>query len=97
MKTNLSVWFEVFEPDNGNGTQYIADFPTFEQAKECAGDKYCIDMIIALDDDNGFSVLEDGDNLYTVQVYPEFKQYAHNMKPVITVENKGETDGNNGN
>lgn len=90
MKTNLSVWFEVFEPIDGNETRYIADFPTFEQAKECAGVEYCVDMIIALEDDNGFSVLEDGDNLYTVQVYPTFKQYAHNMKPTITVENKGE-------
>lgn len=83
MKTNLSVWFEVFEPDNGNGTTYIADFPTFEQAKDCAKDKYCVDMIIALEDDYGDSFLEDGDNLYTVQVYPEFKEYVHNMKPVI--------------
>lgn len=86
MKTNLSVWFEVFEPIDDKETRYIADFPTFEQAKECAGDEYCIDMIVALEDEDGFSVLEDGDNLYTVQVYPEFKQYVHNMKPIITTD-----------
>lgn len=86
MKTNLSVWFEVFEHIDDKETRYIADFPTFEQAKECAGDEYCIDMIVALEDEDGFSVLEDGDNLYTVQVYPEFKQYVHNMKPIITTD-----------
>lgn len=86
MQTNLSVWFEVFEADNGNGTRYIDDFPTYEQAVKCAGDKYCVDMIIALETDNGDSILEDGDNLYTVQVYPEFKQYKRNMKPIITME-----------
>ena len=90
MKTNLSVWFEVFEPIDDNNTRYIADFPTYEQAVECAGVEYCVDMIIALEDDNGFSVLEDGDNLYTVQVYPKFKQYAHNMKPTIITEYEGE-------
>ena len=85
-KTNLSIWFEVFEADNGNGTRYIGDFPTYEQAVECAGDQYCVDMKIALETDDGDSVLEDGDNLYTAQVYPEFKQYIHNMNPIITID-----------
>jgi hypothetical protein len=86
IQANLSVWFEVFEPIDGNDTRYIADFPTFEQAKECAGVEYCVDMVVALQDDNGFSLLEDGDVLFVVQVYPEFKQYKHDMKPIIKID-----------
>lgn len=80
-KVNLSVWYEIFDPETHD---YIADCPTFEQAKEIAGDKYCVDLIIELNTDNGSNLIESDDRLYTVQVYPEYKQYrTHDLQPVL--------------
>lgn len=86
-KTHLSVWYEIFAPDNGNGTTYIADRPTFEQAKQIAGDKYCVDVIVELCTEDGESILESGDRLFTAQVYPEYKSYNnHDRQPVILLD-----------
>lgn len=92
VKTNLSVYFEVF--DTANENEYITDFPTLEEAisyvdeTNSAGKHYAVDMVVDLEDTKTEeTIIESGDRLYTMQVYPKPAQYNnHDMSPVLVVE-----------
>lgn len=95
VKTKLSVYFEVF--DTANGNEYITDFPTLEEAiayaeeENASGKHYAVDMVMDLMDyDTEESLPTSGDYLYTMQVYPQVKQYNnHDMKPELFIVTEG--------
>lgn len=86
MKTNLHVYFEVFNADDTN--EYIKSFNDYKQAKEFATQdtekNYSIDMVVELLDDNGERITSDGDALFSVQVFPNVPQYKnYNKRPEL--------------
>lgn len=91
VKTKLSVYFEIF--DTANENEYITDFPTLEEAISYAeeanndGKHYAVDMVMDLMDYNTEESLPtSGDYLYTMQVYPQVKQYNnHDMEPKLFI------------
>ena len=82
MKTNLNIYFEVFNADDSN--EYITSFNDYEQAKEFATQdtekNYSIDMVVELCDDNGERITNNGDALFSVQVFPSVLQYKNHDK-----------------
>lgn len=91
VKTKLSVYFEIF--DTANENEYVTDFPTLEEAISYAeeannnGKYYAVDMVMDLMDYNTEESLPtSGDYLYTMQVYPQVKQYNnHDMEPKLFI------------
>lgn len=98
VKTKLSVYFEIFDTDNGN--EYITCYPTVEEAiayaeeENAYGKHYAVDMVMDLMDyDTEESLPTSGDYLYTMQVYPKAKQYDnHDMEPQLFITTEGEND-----
>lgn len=75
MKLNLIIEYDIF--DTADGNNLIATKTTLDDAIRVAQENpnYAVDIMIDLQNDYGESVREDGDYLYSMQVYPTVKPY----------------------
>ena len=75
MKLNLIIEYDVF--DTADGNNLIATKTTLDDAIRVAQENpnYAVDIMIDLQNDYGESIREDGDYLYSMQVYPTVKLY----------------------
>ena len=74
-KVILNKYYEVFNPNNNN--ELLATYSELESAIGMAKEKdfLAVDLVIELDDLEGESALVSGDNLFTMQIYPELIDY----------------------
>lgn len=82
-KVILNKYYEVFNPNNKN--ELIATYSELESAIDMAKEKdyLSVDLVIELDDVEGESALVSGDNLFTMQIYPELIDYDNHDTNVV--------------
>lgn len=85
MKLNLVIEYDVF--DTADRNNLVATKTTLDDAIRIAQENpnYAVDIMIDLQNDDGESIREDGDYLYSMQVYPTVKPYD-NYETEIEIE-----------
>jgi len=86
MKLNLVIEYDVF--DTADRNNLIATKTTLDDAIRIAQESpnYAVDIMIDLQNDDGESIREDGDYLYSMRVYPTVKPYDNYETEIETEE-----------
>lgn len=88
IKTQIGISFDVYDTSDENNL--IATYDTLERAIEHAkqNENYCVDMMLDLQNpENGISLPESEDYIFSMKVYPECQMYENiDTNPTLIIQ-----------